>query len=238
MRKQIKRFSGEVGRKYDMFSSILSYRDKIQTKCVDILESRVKKESGVTKVLEIGFGTGITTFEILNRKLNIELISIDNQPNMLTQAKKKLKRFRNASFKLKKAEALNYLGAQDDNAFDIIISVFTLHNLNNTVRNDILRQIFRVLKPNGFFINGDKIANKNIRKHKADLIWQIKKFDNFLKFDRPDLKTEWIKHYEKDESSKIICSEKEYINYLKKLGFRTISLKKRYRLDAVYLATK
>lgn len=100
--------------------------------------SRIKEE----KVLEIGFGTAINLkFYPDNVK---HIIGIDVNEGMLKQAKKKI-----AESKIKveiihqSSETLLF----EDNSIDAVVSTYTLCSIKNI--DSALKEIYRVLKPNG-----------------------------------------------------------------------------------------
>lgn len=100
--------------------------------------SRIKEE----KVLEIGFGTAINLkFYPANVK---HIIGIDANEGMLKQAKKKI-----AESKIKveiihqSSETLPF----EDDSIDAVVSTYTLCSIKNI--DSALKEIYRVLKPNG-----------------------------------------------------------------------------------------
>ena len=100
--------------------------------------SRIKEE----KVLEIGFGTAINLkFYPDNVK---HIIGIDANEGMLIQAEKKI-----AESKIKveiihqSSETLPF----EDNSIDAVVSTYTLCSIKDV--DSTLKEIYRVLKPNG-----------------------------------------------------------------------------------------
>jgi ubiquinone/menaquinone biosynthesis C-methylase UbiE len=231
-----KRFSEIIGEEYDLFKLSLPHLDEIEKFSVKKLSDHFENGESA-KVLEIGFGTGITTKLLLDDK-KINLVAIDNEPHMLDQARKKLTGIDNNRYELIIADALDYLKIQPDSSFDGVISVWVLHNIVKDSRNIILKEIYRVIKPDGVFVNGDKIAVDDQAEHSKHLEWQIKQFDVYDTTDTPHLKQEWTKHYMEDEKPERILVEKEYIDGLSKIGFKDIKTEDRHYLDAVSSAIK
>jgi ubiquinone/menaquinone biosynthesis C-methylase UbiE len=104
---------------------------------VNMLSSSLKEGD---KVLELGCGTGYFTKELT--RLNIHTTAIDISPELLEEAKKKIKA-ENVSFQIQNAYQMNF----DNNQFDAVIGSSVLHHLD--VKKAI-SEIYRVLKPGGF----------------------------------------------------------------------------------------
>lgn len=236
-----KRFHGKIGREFDISAIAIPHRKKMH----ELIGSNIKKElkrknEKNLKALEIGFGTGYTTKIILNSGKKIELIAIDNEEAMLKQAKKNLfADIKNKRVKLVKKDALEFLKKQKSDSYNFFISSETLHNFKKNYRNKVLKEIYRILKSEGVFINEDKYALDNLTKHKKELNWQLKQFKNqFNKRGERDLIKIWTKHYIDDEKTDRKMKESESINLMKKLGFKEIRIKNRIHMEAILTAVK
>ena len=99
---------------------------------------------GSGRTLEIGCGTGNLT--VLAKKLHpeAELVGIDPDPDALANARKKARRMA-ISFDHGYGQELPY----PDDSFDRVLSAFMLHHLDGEVRDATLREVRRVLRPNG-----------------------------------------------------------------------------------------
>lgn len=232
-----RRFNNELGEEYDLFSIALPHQDIIQKESVQILKNNLK-ETVLPKVLEIGFGTGITTMEILNCIPKIQLTSLDNEPAMYDRAKDKLKNITSDFSFLKIEDGLTFLKSQPSNSFDGIISVWVIHNLLKEDQTEIIIEIFRVLRDGGIFVNGDKIVPSDSQQYKTDFDWQIKMFDKFTGIGRDDLRISWKKHYEEDGCDDRLINEAGYYDLLVKTGFKKVSFSNRNHLDIIAIALK
>ncbi|MBI4163165.1 MAG: methyltransferase domain-containing protein [Candidatus Aenigmarchaeota archaeon] len=149
-------------------------------------------------VIEIGFGTGITTKNVLEADKRIVVIAADNEIVMLKQAKFNLKNYienKRVTFVLE--DAVKFLKKQLPASFDCFVSYATMHNFDKTYRSSVLKEIFRVLKPGGLFVNGDKYALDNRIEFKRSFGRQIQRYKNvFTKMGRPDLLEQWTRHEE------------------------------------------
>lgn len=238
MTKPELRFSKLTNKEYDLFSQVMPHQTKMQEGCVNILTEHLCSISGTAQVLEIGFGTGITTAGILDTNSNVYLTAVDNEPAMMVRAKENLREFDESRLKLIGVEAFEFLKSQPDEFFDAVITMFVLHNIKDDARKAIISEVFRVLKKDGVFVNGDKLAVSDPATHKSHLDWQLEKFDIFDEMKEPELKTLWTKHYLEDESTDLIFFENDYVEYLKMTGFKNVSVTQRFHLDVITYAVK
>ncbi|MGQ9643668.1 MAG: class I SAM-dependent methyltransferase [Ignavibacterium sp.] len=127
--------------------------------------SRIKEE----KVLEIGFGTAINLkFYPDNVK---HIIAIDANEGMLKQAKKKI-----AENKIKveiihqSSETLPF----EDNSMNAVVSTYTLCSIKDI--DSALKEIYRVLKPNGkYYFLEHGLADKPFTQKLQHLLNPIQK---------------------------------------------------------------
>jgi len=98
--------------------------------------------NSTSKVLELGCGTGIFSEKLSTT--GIQLSSIDLSPDLLEQAKDRIKN-KNVQFYLQDAENLEF----SDNTFDTVLGTSILHHLRI---ERALSEIYRVLKPKGLMV--------------------------------------------------------------------------------------
>jgi tRNA (cmo5U34)-methyltransferase len=230
-----KRFSQTIGDDYDLFKLGCDYHDEFQIETIKQI-SRVFGDTKSLKVLEIGFGTGITSAEILSQS-DCNLIGIDNESKMLEKANLNLNSFL-GRYELITTEALEYLKKQKADSFDVVVNVWVLHNIPLEIRLQIIKEIFRVLRSGGLFLNGDKIASDELPLHKIQLDLQFKMFDKFSEIGRKDLQKEWTEHYLEDDKPSKKLIQKEFIDFLIQIGFSKVEAIKRYNLDLILTAIK
>lgn len=235
------RFQGRLGEEYALFSLACPHFDTLQETIKKEISQKYdcsKKE--IIRVLEIGCGSGYTTKKILSADKRITILAIDNEQVMLGQANELLHSYvENKKLKLIHEDALNYLREIPSQSIDTVVSAFTLHNFKREYRNNVLTEIYRILTEEGLFINGDKYALDNKFKHKQNLEWQLKQFEKkFSEVNRPDLISEWTKHYLEDDKSEVIMTESNFKNELTKIGFKNIKLVYREKMEAILIAIK
>jgi len=231
------RFDNQIGEEYDLFRLASPYHDEIQNEAASLLKSNLSKRKNIT-VVEIGFGTGITSKLILGSDPRINLLAVDNVEIMLAKAQKTLSIFPPNRFDLKINDALDFLKELPSNSADAIVSVWVLHNIEKNHRSDILKEIYRILRPEGIFINGDKIAESDRTKHKSNLEWQIKQFDVFDSINKSELKKEWTQHYYEDEKPDKRLIDNEFKSSLESIGFKEYKMTDRKYMDAIVWTRK
>lgn len=93
------------------------------------------------RILEVGCGTG-TNLELYQRH-GCEIYGIDLSPSMIAQAKNKL----GPDVVLHLGDARNM--PFEDNYFDLVIAMLTLHEMPQEMRNPVVNEMRRVVADNG-----------------------------------------------------------------------------------------
>jgi ubiquinone/menaquinone biosynthesis C-methylase UbiE len=232
------RFGGAIGG--DRLASIrlsMPHHDEMQKLVGNALKNAFRNYPGAEiHVVEIGIGIGYTAKEILEADKRIKLQSVDNEPKMIGEAAKNLEKYiSEGRLKIEKRDALQFLRDIAENSMESVASAFTLHNFENSYREKVLKEIFRILKPGGIFINADKYVPDDEKEYKKEYEWQMRQFEN-----APDSETKqgWIEHYITDNQPNIIMREKESMEIMKRLGFVSIETSSRFHLELLLLARK
>ena len=161
----------------------------------DLVEDLNKKNS---KILEIGVGTGNLASKFLNS--NYDIVGIDQSREMLSVAKEKYPRL-----KVRLGEFLKI--PYDNKSFDIIISTYAFHHLNESEKCIAIEEMIRVLKDNGVIIIGDLMFEskdseekilKNLSQKQIEIIkdeyysyidllsYEFNKYNKKLEYNRID----------------------------------------------------
>lgn len=217
--------------------SLIPHQEKMQNLIEETLQ-RYLKEISLKEIqaIEIGTGNGLTATKIIGADERMKLKSVDSEPKMIKAARKNLQQdIENGKIELFQEDALIFLEKLDDNSVDVVASALTLHNFENQYREKVLRQIFRILKKDGIFINADKYSPADDNKAKEEFEWQMQQFEN-----APDSETKngWIKHYIIDNKPEIIMKENEALEIMKKIGFSNSEISNREHLEALLTAKK
>lgn len=139
--KYIKFLFSRIAARYDLFNKIASLSLDSSWRERAILCLQPKKRS---RFLDVGTGTGELALKLAEKVDGSEVIGIDFCEQMLDIARRKSekKKCKNVLFIQARGEDLPF----SNNYFDGIITGFVMRHLNI---EEALKEIFRVLKPNG-----------------------------------------------------------------------------------------
>ncbi len=130
------------------------------------------------KILDIGCGKGFFLYDLIKLKPNSEVVGIDISKYAIKNAKEEIKN------KLVFGNATNL--PWEDNYFDLVVSITTLHNLYVFDLEKALKEMERVGKNK--YLCVESYRNE---KEKANLIyWQV----TCEAFNTPDEWRWWFKH--------------------------------------------
>ena len=234
------RFSGLFSSEYRLLRLAYPAMDEFQGKVVDLLkEYQTSRQEAALRVLEIGCGDGFTTRLLLESVERLKLSAVDNEPKMLATANIGLRDYVDSgNLEIHENDALSFLENCGKNSFDAIVSVWTTHNFLRNYRSIFLKQCFRVLKPGGVFINGDKFA-QTASLHKVAVLSQFSTFlDVYATADRLNFLREMILHNLEDEFPDRVMSEVSAKKEMIAIGFTNIKVKYRRNMEAVLVSLK
>lgn len=171
---------------------------KIYKKYEEVLDTvyntAVKGIDITCKILDIGVGTANLSKRFLEAGYS-NIIGLDQSREMLNVAKDKF-----PSLKLRLGEFLKI--PFENNSFDIIVSTYAFHHLNEEEKSVAIKEMLRVLKENGKIVIGDLMfKNEEDRK---------KIYNN--------LSREEISEIEDEYYSNIELLKKEFAKYHKKVN--------------------
>ena len=233
-------FSGIIGQEYEMLKRICPHSTEMSRLVGVAVKDYCEENKKYTSVVELGGGTGITTLSILLANEDLSIISIDNESTMQNQAKSSLVNWVEQSrLSFVENDALSALKNMESNSVDIIASAYTLHNFIQGYRDEVLHEIYRVLKKEGQFINGDRYGLDNISRHTQTVQHEISGYFRVLtELNKLNLLEHWIVHLFNDESENHVMRESSAIQQLKDTGFADIKLSNRVEVNALVTAKK
>ncbi len=120
------------------------------------------------KFLELGSGTGRLTKFMALAFPKAQITCVDLSSFYLSKAKKNLSNFKRIDFLQGQGEDLSF---KNEN-FDVVYSCFLFHELPLHVREAVLKESKRLLKPMGLFGMVDSLQNND----DADFQWALKQF--------------------------------------------------------------
>jgi ubiquinone/menaquinone biosynthesis C-methylase UbiE len=222
MTEDKQRFADEFGAQYDIFHEAVPWHDEFQYSVVKVLKEYFGDKKDVALV-EAGFGTGITTKMILDEFPEAKIIAIDNVANMAEKTKEYVGEDKLANTQLVIGDLYEEIKKIPSETIDGFYSGYVLHNINHEIRNKILSEIYRVLKPGGVYSNGDRIAMDDPEKQKFALAQAIANCSIFLtKHNDPDYYLDWVRHYLRDEEPDLIFRAGDQAKQLEEIGFKEI----------------
>lgn len=122
-----------------------------------VFSKAIANKSKISKILEIGVGTGNLASKFLANDYNI--IGLDQSREMLNVSKGKLPRL-----KLRLGDFMKI--PFENKSFDIIVSTYAFHHLNNEEKKVAIHEMIRVLKDNGRIVIGDLMFENEKEKQK------------------------------------------------------------------------
>ncbi len=133
----IRKFFSRWAPVYDIVDVFISgVRDKV----VEFTDARVG-----SKILDVCTGTGKQAFAYA--KKGYDVIGIDLSEDMQKVANKK-NRYKNVKFQVADATDMPF----EDNHFEVSCVSFALHDMPQTIREKVLKEMVRVTKPKGIVI--------------------------------------------------------------------------------------
>lgn len=234
-----RRFSGLLAEEYELITLAYPEFESFQRRMIDVI---VAEAPDAERFLEIGTGNGFTTRMIMDIP-DAAVISIDNDPHMVAQARLHLSDYESGPadrgrLTIEEADALEFLRREEEGRYDVVVSAFTLHNMERDYRERVEREIFRALKPGGLFVNADKYAPDDEERF-DELVNQVERFfDAFVPRGKFDLLQRWVVHNIADQSPRYVMRASESIGRLKTVGFDAIHIGERTHMQAMLRARK
>lgn len=146
------------------------------------IREKVVSDSGLShgaKVLDMACGTGAQS--IAFAKHGFSVVGVDLSPDMLTRAKKKVRRGYDMTFICQDASSVPFA----DSGFDLATISFGLHDMPEEIGMAVLMEMRRVTKPDGKLVIVDYDVPRNsfaaALGHAIAKIWESKYYVHFLK---------------------------------------------------------
>jgi len=234
-------FSGVIGQEYDTLKLICPLAAKMSQQVgVRVGKYALARPHQALSILELGGGTGITTLAILLSHELSHMLSVDSEPTMQDQAKQSLQKWvEQGRLNFDGRDVLTVLQNTATASMDIVASAYTLHNLLGSYREQVITEIFRVLKPGGQFINGDRYGLDDISAHTRVIQKEVSGyFKALIAVNKLDVLEHWIVHLFSDESENHVMRESFSLQQLQQAGFSVVSLSDRCELNALVIAEK
>jgi tRNA (cmo5U34)-methyltransferase len=168
-------------------------------------------------ILDIGAGTGLLSFLILEKFPNAKVTLIDLSEKMLDVAKERLKANPNVTYIID-----DYTKYKSDEKYDVVISSLSIHHLTGDEKEQLYQNIYSGLNKNGVFINADQVLGG------TSFIESLYKRDWKYKVENSGLSKEEIHSaYERAKLDKMSTLD-DQINWLKDIGFLDVDCVYKY----------
>jgi ubiquinone/menaquinone biosynthesis C-methylase UbiE len=122
------------------------------------------------RVLDLACGTGTLTILLKRNLPGVEIIGVDGDPKILKLAKEKA---RKGNFEIRFDEAMSFDLPYADESFDHVASSLFFHHLTREKKLETLREVKRVLKPEGEFHVADWGLPANLTMKFASRLIQL-----------------------------------------------------------------
>ena len=109
----------------------------------------------VSRVLDLGTGTGVTLAAVLARHPSASAVGIDESAAMLEAARAHPELDRPGAVDLRVADLADPLPA---GPFDLVVSALAVHHLDGPAKADLFRRVAAVVDPPGRFVLGDVVV--------------------------------------------------------------------------------
>ena len=150
--KEQKEFIPALG--YDFLTAYYDLAIKLtmpEKRFRSLLVEELNPQSG-EKILEFGFGTGQNLLLVKQKEPKIDLVGLDIDPKVRDLAQYKISK---NGFELPLDLYTGNTFPNSNAQFDKVYSSLVFHQLDAATKLHCLKEIYRVLKPNGYLLIGD-----------------------------------------------------------------------------------
>jgi len=225
---QVEKMFNNISKEYDILNRVISFGIDVswRKKIVKILKSK-----NPSMILDVATGTGDLAIELVKTNAN-KIIGLDISKGMLDVGIDKIKDKKldnTIDMVIGDSENLKY----EDNFFDAVTVSFGVRNFESL--NSGLREIFRVLKPNGSLVI---LETSNPTKFPFKQFYTV-----YSKFILPMIgkifsKDKLAYNYLSESSAEFPYGEK-FNNILKKIGFtNVVDFPQTFGVATIYVASK
>lgn len=112
---------------------------------------RAQPPGEAPRILDLGCGTGRTLHQLACAHPRARLYGADMSPAYIKRARKRLIELDDVTLAAENGEALPWA----DGTFDVVTSTYMFHELPRNARRNVVREMFRVVRPGGLVVLED-----------------------------------------------------------------------------------
>ena len=148
-------FSDHSAEVYELGVELLfrGMADEMRRQIIPPITRFVHEVGGADRVrlLDVACGTGRTLHQLAVTHPAMRLTGVDLSPAYVRTARRRLEKIAELTLAVENAEALPWVDA----AFDVVTSVYLFHELPSNARRNVVREMFRVIRPGGLVVIED-----------------------------------------------------------------------------------
>jgi tRNA (cmo5U34)-methyltransferase len=197
--------------------------------------SHFLSSSGPKKVIDLGCGDGVVTYEIMKNFGSITATLVDGSDDMLSKARERLKEFGEVGYMKSSFQEIINGTAVIGAGYHLALSSMAIHHLTLEEKKALFGIVHRSLRAGGFFVNFDVVLAPT-----EDLdVWYMKLWEEWMDEKRASLGIPWedstdiIKRYKSLEENKPDLLD-DQMNALRAAGFGNVDCFYKYGIFVLY----
>jgi tRNA (cmo5U34)-methyltransferase len=181
------------------------------------------------RVLDLGAGTGLFAWHVLQKYPQARCVLVDLAEQMLAVAQSRFQAYPDQF----EARLEDYRSFQDEQPFDLVISSLSIHHLSDLDKQALFQSIYTLLSSGGMFINVDQVRGETPAL--AELYWSA-----------------WLRHVRQNGASEAeievsIARRRQYdqeatladqLLWLQQAGFTDVDCVYKHYFVAVFMGRK
>lgn len=221
MNEAIKEKFNVIAKKYD------SQRHHL-IPCFDdfynITKDLVEVNENNANILDMGAGTGLLTYYILQKFRNVNYTLIDLSEEMLKISRQRFEHINNIEYIID-----DYTNYDYTKQYNAIVSALSIHHLTSNDKQNVYNKAYSILKDGGVFINADQVLGASAELEEINHTNWINRIEA-----SPLTKDDKESAYNRMTLDKMATLE-ENVAMLKNSGFKTIDVVyKNYTFAIIY----
>ena len=184
-----------------------------------------KFNPSITNFLDLGCGDGFLGFYIYKLYPDSHGVFLDLSKEMIDKARKK-EIDNKSEFIIQDFSYLNWFNSiKTVQKFDLIISGFSIHHIDNEHKKQLYSDIFKLLKPNGIFLNLEHVSSptNTIEELFYELFFDgMSEYQKYIGDEKTKDEIKRIYHDPEHKALNILESVENQCNWLRETGFSEV----------------